>query len=144
MTECIFCAIADGSSPAHIVYEDADVLGFLDIRPVRPGHTLLIPKKHAADLAELSPEAGGKLFVAGQAVAAAMRASSIAADGVNLLVNDGRAAFQSVFHSHLHVVPRHHGDKLTLAKGLLTRRDPDLPATAAILRAQLENSTTDD
>ena len=57
---------------------------------------------------------------------------------MNLLVNDGRAAFQSVFHSHLHVVPRHHGDKLTLARGLLTRRDNDMPATAAILRAQLE------
>ena len=144
MTECIFCDIADGSSPAHIVYEDVDILGFLDIRPVRPGHTLLIPKKHAADLAELSPELGGKLFVAGQVVAAALRETSIAADGVNLLVNDGRAAFQTVFHSHLHVVPRHHGDSLTRAKGLLTRRDPDMPATAAILRARLQGSSTDD
>jgi histidine triad (HIT) family protein len=144
MTECIFCAIATGSSPAHIVYEDTDILGFLDIRPVRPGHTLLIPKQHAADLAELSPELGGKLFVAGQSIAAALRASAIAADGVNLLVNDGRAAFQTVFHSHLHVVPRHHGDKLTLARGLLTRRDNDMPATAAILRAHLESSAADD
>ncbi|HEY9311750.1 HIT family protein [Williamsia sp.] len=144
MTECIFCAIATGASPAHIVYEDTDILGFLDIRPVRPGHTLLIPKQHAADLAELSPELGGKLFVAGQSIAAALRTSPIAADGVNLLVNDGRAAFQTVFHSHLHVVPRHHGDKLTLARGLLTRRDNDMPATAAILRAHLESSAADD
>lgn len=144
MNECIFCAIVAGTSPAHVVYEDPDILGFLDIRPVRPGHTLLIPKRHAADLSELAPEQGAKLFRAGQLVAAAQRASTIAADGVNLLVNDGRAAFQTVFHSHLHVVPRHHGDKLTLAKGLLTRRDNDLPGTAAILRAQLKDHAADE
>ncbi len=137
MSECIFCSIVDGTAPAHIVFEDDDVLGFLDIRPLRPGHTLLIPKVHASNLAELPADQGAKLFNAGQMVAAAQRASAIAADGVNLVVNDGRAAFQSVFHSHLHVVPRHDGDKLTLAKGLLIRRDKDLPGTAAILRAQL-------
>ncbi|ORM36314.1 HIT family protein [Williamsia sp. 1135] len=140
MSDCVFCAIVAGSSPAHVVYEDDDVLGFLDIRPVRPGHTLLIPKRHAANLAELSPDQGGKLFQAGQRVAAAQRASAIAADGVNLLVNDGRAAFQTVFHSHLHVVPRHNGDKLVLAKSLLTRRDNDLPGTAEILRSELQGS----
>lgn len=137
MTDCVFCGIVDGTAPAHIVYEDTDVLGFLDIRPLRTGHTLLIPKIHASNLAELPAEQGAKLFNAGQIVAAAQRASALAADGVNLLVNDGRAAFQTVFHSHLHVVPRHDGDKLTLAKGLLIRKDKDLPGTAAILRAQL-------
>jgi diadenosine tetraphosphate (Ap4A) HIT family hydrolase len=144
MNECIFCAIVARTSPAHIVYEDTDVLGFLDIRPVRPGHTLLVPKRHAADLSELDPDQGGRLFRAGQIVAAAQRSSAIAADGVNLLVNDGRAAFQTVFHSHLHVVPRHFGDKLTLAKGLLTRRDNDLPGTAATLRAHLHGYAADD
>lgn len=137
MSDCIFCGIVEGIAPAHIVYEDPDVLGFLDIRPLSPGHTLLIPKIHASNLAELPAEHGAKLFSAGQIVAAAQRASTIAADGVNLLVNDGRAAFQTVFHSHLHVVPRHDGDKLTLAKGLLTRRDKDLPGTAETLRAHL-------
>lgn len=140
MTDCIFCGIVEGTAPAHIVYEDPDVLGFLDIRPLQTGHTLLIPKVHASNLAELPAEQGAKLFNAGQIVAAAQRASAIAADGVNLLVNDGRAAFQTVFHSHLHVVPRHDGDKLTLAKGLLTRRDKDLPGTAETLRAHLSRT----
>jgi diadenosine tetraphosphate (Ap4A) HIT family hydrolase len=144
MNECIFCAIVARTAPAHVVYEDTDIPGFLDIRPVRPGHTLLVPKRHAADLSELDPDQGARLFRAGQIVAAAQRSSAIAADGVNLLVNDGRAAFQTVFHSHLHVVPRHHGDKLTLAKGLLTRRDTDLPGTAAALRAQLKDHAADD
>ncbi|NMO03754.1 HIT family protein [Gordonia sp. TBRC 11910] len=135
MTSCVFCAIADGSAPSRQVYADDDVLGFLDIRPVTRGHTLLIPRTHAANLAELDPEIGARVFKAGQRLAAAMRASKIAADGVNLLVNDGRAAMQTVFHSHLHVVPRHDGDKLSFAKGLVVRRDPNPDETAAMIRA---------
>lgn len=117
------------------MYADDEVLGFLDIRPVTRGHTLLIPRSHAANLAELDPAIGGKLFVAGQRLAAAMRASAIAADGVNLVVNDGRAAMQTVFHSHLHVVPRHHGDKLSFAKGFVMRRDSNPDETAEMIRA---------
>lgn len=135
MASCVFCAIVDGSAPSRQVYSDDDVLGFLDIRPVTRGHTLLIPRTHAADLAALDPQMAGRVFQAGQRLAAAMRASKIAADGVNLLVNDGRAAMQTVFHSHLHVVPRHHGDKLSFAKGLVVRRDPNPDETAEIIRA---------
>lgn len=135
MTSCVFCAIVDGSAPSRQVYADDDVLGFLDIRPVTRGHTLLVPRSHAANLAELDPVMGGKLFMAGQRLAAAMRASRIAADGVNLLVNDGRAAMQTVFHSHLHVVPRHHGDKLSFAKGFVVRRDSNPDETAEMIRA---------
>ncbi|SIS13196.1 HIT family protein [Williamsia sterculiae] len=137
MSGCVFCEIVAGRSPARLVYSDPDVIGLLDIHPVRPGHTLVIPRRHVTDLSGLTDELGGKVFAAARRVAAAMRTSRIAADGVNVLVNDGRAAFQTVFHHHVHVLPRHHGDKVTLARGLVIRRDPDADATAAALVAEL-------
>lgn len=140
MTHCIFCQIVAGTAPAHLVYEDEHILGFLDIAPVRPGHTLLVPRAHADGLVDLTPETGARLFQAGQRVGIAMRSSALAADGVNLALNDGAAAFQTVFHSHLHVVPRHRGDKARFVTGFLTRRAGDLAATAAVLRAALEDA----
>ncbi|NED63287.1 HIT family protein, partial [Streptomyces sp. SID10244] len=92
----------------------------------------------SSGLADLDPDMGGRLFAAGQRVAAAMKSGALGADGVNLVVNDGRAAFQTVFHTHLHVVPRHNGDKLSFAKGLVVRRDPDPDQTAELLRVALE------
>ncbi|MBD1321583.1 HIT family protein [Gordonia hankookensis] len=138
MATCVFCDIVGGRAPARTVYRDDHVVGFLDIRPVTRGHTLLIPREHSSGLADLDPDMGGRLFAAGQRVAAAMKSGALGADGVNLVVNDGRAAFQTVFHTHLHVVPRHNGDKLSFAKGLVVRRDPDPDQTAELLRVALE------
>ncbi len=138
MGSCVFCDIVSGAAPSRTVYTDDDVIAFLDIRPVTRGHTLVIPRAHSSGVADLAPELGGRLFAAGQRITAAMKAGLIAADGVNLVINDGRAAFQTVFHTHLHVVPRHDGDKLSLAKGLVVRRDPDPDETAAMIRSALE------
>ncbi|MGB3301802.1 HIT family protein [Gordonia sp. (in: high G+C Gram-positive bacteria)] len=139
MSDCIFCAIVEGTGPAHIVYSDDDVVAFLDISPVTSGHTLVVPRRHSSGLADLDPAIGGKVFAVGQRIAAAMRSGAIGADGVNLAMNDGRAAFQSVFHSHLHVVPRHTGDKVSFVKGFLTRRARDLETVAASLREAVES-----
>lgn len=139
MSSCIFCAIIAGTSPGRIVYSDDDVLGFLDIRPVTRGHTLLVPRVHSSGLDDLDPTLGAALFRAGQRVATAMKTGPVSADGVNLALNDGRAAFQTVFHTHLHVVPRHDGDKLSFAKGFLVRRDPDPDETAAAVLAGIES-----
>ncbi len=136
MSDCIFCDITTGKAPARQVYSDDDVVGFLDIRPVMRGHTLIVPRTHSSGLADLEPDAGAKVFAVGQRVGIAMR-KALGADGVNLLVNDGRAAMQTVFHTHLHVVPRHHGDKLSFAKGLVVRRDPNPDETAALIRRAL-------
>ncbi|GAA1480329.1 HIT family protein [Gordonia sinesedis] len=138
MSSCVFCEIVAGSAPARKVYSDDTVVGFLDIRPVTRGHTLLVPRTHSSGLADLDPQAGADLFTAGQRVASAMKSSALRADGVNLAVNDGRSAFQTVFHTHLHVVPRRTGDRLRFATGLVLRRDPNPDETAAILRAALE------
>ena len=144
MTDCVFCQIVDGSAPARKVYEDDAVVGFLDIKPVSRGHTLIVPRTHSAGLADLAPDDGAALMRVGQVVAAALRTTPLTrddspADGVNLVVNDGKAAFQTVFHTHLHVIPRHRGDKLRMARSLLVRRDktPDVTA-ATVLAAVLE------
>ncbi|GAC57647.1 HIT family protein [Gordonia hirsuta DSM 44140 = NBRC 16056] len=135
-SDCIFCAIVAGTGPADIVYTDEHIVGFLDIRPITVGHTLLVPRTHHTGLADLPAETGARLFAAGQRVAAAAKAA-LDADGINLALNDGKSAFQTVFHTHLHVVPRHSGDKLQFAKGLLTRRGGDRKSIAAALREEL-------
>ncbi len=122
--------------PAIRIHEDDDYLAFLDIRPFTRGHTLVIPKRHTVDLTDTPPpDTLAGLTVLGQRIAKAARVSGLHADGNNIAINDGKAAFQSVFHIHLHVVPRRTGDKLSFAKGLVLRRDPDREESARLLRA---------
>ncbi|MFR9753474.1 HIT family protein [Nocardia sp. 004] len=135
MNDCVFCRIAAGEAPATKVYEDDTLCAFLDIRPITRGHTLVIPKQHAAELEDLDAELGARIFRTGHRLALAIRRSSLATDGANLVLNDGTAAFQTVPHVHLHVVPRKHGDILRFAKGFLLRRSHDPVGTAAAIRA---------
>ena len=134
---CIFCAVIAGEAPAVRVYEDDNYLAILDIRPIVRGHTLVLPKQHTVDLTDTPPETLAGMMTVGQRIAKAARASELKADGNNIVINDGKAAFQSVFHIHLHVAPRQDGDKLSFAKGLVVRRDPDREATGQILRDSL-------
>jgi diadenosine tetraphosphate (Ap4A) HIT family hydrolase len=134
---CVFCAIVNGDAPAVRVYEDDDYLAILDVRPIVRGHTLVIPKKHTVDLTDTPPSTLADMTRIAQRIGQAARASELKADGNNIAINDGKAAFQSVFHVHLHVAPRRSGDKLSFAKGLVVRRDPDREATGRILREAL-------
>ncbi|QIS01461.1 HIT domain-containing protein [Nocardia brasiliensis] len=120
----IFGDIVAGRAPASRVFEDDDVLAFMDIRPMTPGHVLVVPKVAARSLAELDPVVGGKLFQVGQRVAAALRASEVGCDGVNFFLADGVTAGQEVFHVHLHVIPR------TLEDGFGLRGRPTSPPRA--------------
>ncbi|MGB8387245.1 HIT family protein [Mycobacterium sp.] len=133
---CVFCAIVAGEAPAIRIYEDDDYLGILDIRPFTRGHSLVLPKRHSVDLTDTSPEILAGMAAIGQRIARAARSTELA-DATNIAINDGRAAFQTVFHIHLHVLPRRNGDKLSVAKGMLVRRDPDREATGRILREAL-------
>ncbi|MGV0037610.1 HIT family protein [Mycobacterium colombiense] len=133
---CVFCAIVAGEAPAIRIYEDDDYLAILDIRPFTRGHTLVLPKRHSVDLTDTPPETLAGMIALGQRIARAARSTELA-DATNIAVNDGSAAFQTVFHIHLHVLPRRNGDKLSVAKGLLLRRDPDRDATGQILRTAL-------
>jgi histidine triad (HIT) family protein len=134
---CVFCAIVAGEAPAIRIYEDDDYLAILDIRPIVRGHTLVIPKKHTVDLTDTPADTIADLVRIGQRIGKAARASELEADGNNIAINDGKAAFQSVFHIHLHVAPRKSGDKLSFVKGLVVRRDPEREATGRILREAL-------
>ena len=129
-------------APAIRIHEDDDYLALLDIRPFTRGHTLVIPKRHTVDLTDTPPATLTRMTEIGQRIALAARVSGLHADGNNLVLNDGKAAFQSVFHIHLHVVPRRDGDKFSFAKGMLLRRDADREETGRILRAALARLDT--
>ncbi|OZC50074.1 HIT family protein [Rhodococcus sp. RS1C4] len=137
VNNCVFCAIIDGDAPSVPVYDDDDVVAFLDIRPITRGHLLVIPKRHSQDLDTLDPRLGGAVFAAGQRLSRAIRRSDLRSDGANLVLNDGKAAFQTVFHTHLHVVPRWTGDTLRFVTGFVTRRLKNPEATASAIRTGL-------
>ena len=108
-SQCIFCRIVAGQAEASRVYRDPLVTAFLDIHPVTPGHLLVVPNSHFPDLAGLDAQYAAQMMATGRRLAAVVR-TVLKAEGVNLLVADGAAAGQSVFHCHLHVIPRKTGD----------------------------------
>ncbi len=140
MADCIFCAIVAGRAPASLVHDDERFLVFLDIHPVRPGHALVIPRRHAPLLADLSAAEIEALFGLAARVAAALRLSGLPCDDVSLLLNDGPAANQSVPHAHVHLVPRRRHD-LARVVGRLLRR-PLAPILGPAPRARLDAQAT--
>ncbi|HPH96114.1 MAG TPA: HIT family protein [Anaerolineaceae bacterium] len=114
MKECIFCKIAAGQSPASVFYEDEKGMGFMTLGPVTTGHAMVIPRQHAANLAELDEETGRHLWTVTQRTAAALRESGVKCEGVNLFLADGEAAFHEVFHLHMHIFPCYRGDSFKL------------------------------
>jgi len=106
MGDCIFCKIIKGELPSSKIYEDKDFFAFLDIQPINKGHILIIPKKHAELISEMDSESIGKMMILGERVSSAVRKTNLKCDGINLLIADGEAAGQEVFHVHLHIIPR--------------------------------------
>jgi histidine triad (HIT) family protein len=114
--DCIFCAIVAGKAPARILAEDDNTLAFLDIFPITRGHALAIPKRHYQDVRDLpASELASSAAMAQRLAMAAF--SELGADGVNLFQSNGELAFQTVFHFHIHVLPRYRGDGFTLSFG---------------------------
>jgi histidine triad (HIT) family protein len=111
--DCIFCKIVAGELPATIVDEDERTLAFMDIAPATRGHVLVIPRAHSADLLDVDAEDLGAVALAAQRVAQSAK-ERLGADGVNLLNSCGVAAWQTVFHFHVHVIPRYEDDPLRL------------------------------
>lgn len=134
---CVFCDIVAGDEPASRVYEDATVVAFMDLYPVNPGHTLIVPKRHAVGLEDLDVEVGAHLWRVGHHLARALRRTSVRCEGVNVFLADGEAAFQEVFHAHLHVFPRFAGDAFRLSAPQRELDRADLDATAAELAEAL-------
>lgn len=111
--DCIFCKIAAGEIPSKTLYEDESFRVILDISPASKGHAIILPKEHADNLYELSDEAASKIFVVAKKVASAMK-DLLQCDGLNVLQNNGEAAGQSVFHLHVHLIPRYENDTVNI------------------------------
>ena len=111
--DCIFCKIVAGELPAQIVDEDERTIAFMDIAPATRGHALVIPRAHSRDIFEASPEDLQATALAAQRLAGRAK-ERLGADGVNLLNSSGAAAWQTVFHLHIHVIPRYRDDPLRL------------------------------
>ncbi len=140
---CPFCAIAAGELPAAIVADEGEVLAFMDLRQANPGHVLVVPRRHAADLYALTPAEAGQVMQLAQRVAQALRAQ-LDPPGLNLWQSNGHAGGQEVFHFHLHVQPRRVGDGLlrVYPQGVpAPAAMPELAALAQGLRARLLSSS---
>lgn len=111
--DCIFCKIVAGEIPAQIIEQDERTLTFMDIAPATCGHALVIPKRHTTDLWEIDPDQLTAVVAAAKRQALRAR-DRLGADGVNLINSCGAAAWQTVFHFHMHVIPRYVGDPLKL------------------------------
>jgi histidine triad (HIT) family protein len=108
-SECIFCKIIAGEIPAEKIYETQNALAFLDIRPNNPGHTLVIPKEHYKNIFDLPQEIWLEMAKTAYTLAPVIKESMVA-DGINIAMNNEPAAHQIVFHAHIHIIPRLHGD----------------------------------
>jgi histidine triad (HIT) family protein len=139
--ECVFCDIVRGQAEASVVHEDDSVTAFMDLRPVTPGHLLVIPKVHAVGLEDLAEPDGARVWAAAHRLARALRRSDLRCEGVNLFLADGKAAFQEFFHVHLHVIPRFAGDGVRLEADWRVRERGELDTSAAAVRTGLAQIT---
>jgi histidine triad (HIT) family protein len=130
---CLFCKIVAGDLPATIVAEDARTVAFMDINPATRGHALVVPREHADDLHAIDLDDLQACALAAQRLAARMRAR-LGADGINLINSCGAAAWQTVGHFHLHVVPRYVGDPLELPWTPAPGDLDEIAATGVLLR----------
>ena len=129
MSDCIFCQIVSGQIPSSKVYEDEEVLAFLDITQVTKGHTLVIPKKHYRNMLEMDAEAASSLFARVPKIAQQLR-EKLGASGVNIINNNEEAAGQTVFHTHVHLLPRF--DESDGLKLTFETHEPDFAALAQL------------
>ncbi|OGG56685.1 hypothetical protein A3D71_03550 [Candidatus Kaiserbacteria bacterium RIFCSPHIGHO2_02_FULL_55_20] len=133
--DCLFCKIVVREIPAQIVYEDDNVLAFLDINPINPGHTLVIPKKHSKDIFEIDYAEWTAVMRAARVIAHALE-TALKTDGINLGMNNRAGAGQVVFHAHVHVIPRFEGDPHKLWRGK-PYAEGEFAATGDKIRAAL-------
>ena len=126
--DCIFCKIANGEIPSATLYEDEDFRVILDLGPASKGHALILPKMHAANIYEMPEELVGKAFMLAKKMAGILT-EGLKCDGFNILQNNGETAGQTVFHFHIHLIPRYQGDqvkvKVEWEQGKLTDEDKE-------------------
>jgi histidine triad (HIT) family protein len=137
VSSCIFCRIVRREAPASIVYEDDEVVAFLDIRPLNEGHTLVIPKEHYETVYEIPEELNAHIYRIVKRTVVVKNATE--ADGITIIQQNGHAAGQEVFHMHVHVVPRYEGQKLPHFRGIPNARREHLEKAAERIRKQFKS-----
>ena len=136
MDNCIFCKIVKGEIPSSVIYEDDNVKVILDIAPSAKGHAILLVKQHVANIFELEAELAGKIFAVVPKVATAIK-EELGCDGMNILQNNGTEAGQTVFHLHIHFVPRWKNDTIQIKWTQGSYADGEAVALAKAIRARL-------
>lgn len=131
---CLFCRLTAGEAEASVVYRDDIVVAAMDISPVNPGHVLVLPREHFVAITDLPSVDLVRMTQVAHALARAVRQAFPRTEGVNLMMSEGKAAAQSVPHSHLHVIPRITGDGMRLSASDRIARRPELDAAATALR----------
>ncbi|WP_288744783.1 HIT family protein [uncultured Enterococcus sp.] len=142
MENCIFCSILAHDIPSHKVYEDDKVYAFLDITQVTPGHTLVIPKVHVSDIFEYDEALAADVFSRIPKIARALEASFPDMEGLNIINNNKEIAYQSVFHSHIHLIPRYEKEDdfaLHFGNHMENYTADDLAALAEKIKAQVKS-----
>ncbi|KQY46718.1 HIT family protein [Cellulomonas sp. Root137] len=142
--ECIFCAIVAGRAEASVVYEDETVVAFMDLEPVTRGHLLVVPRKHAVGLEDLDRATSAQVWSVGHDLARALRRSDLRCEGINVFLCDGEVAFQTVFHFHLHVIPRYAGDGWTITPDVAERGRSLLDSDAQAIKAAIASTEATD
>jgi histidine triad (HIT) family protein len=130
--DCIFCKIVAGELPATILDEDERTIAFMDINPATRGHALVIPRTHTTDLLSIDADELAAVSLAAQRLAARAK-ERLGADGINVINSCGAAAWQTVFHFHLHVIPRYESDPLRLPWTPAPADPADIAAAAAVI-----------
>ncbi|MBR6359001.1 MAG: HIT family protein [Lachnospiraceae bacterium] len=137
MENCIFCKIANGVIPSATIFENDDVRVIMDINPAAKGHAILLVKKHVANIFELDPDTAGRIFSVVPKVAAAIKKVT-GCDGLNILQNNGTAAGQTVFHLHIHFIPRFENDKILMGWKPGSYADGEAAEIAAKIAAEIK------
>ncbi len=135
--DCIFCKIANGEIPSATVYEDEDFRVILDLGPANPGHALILPKEHYPNLLALDGQLAARVMPLAAKIGAALQ-EALGCDGFNVLQNNGRAAGQSVFHFHVHVIPRYTDDRKIPVWVPGKYAEGEMEATAEKIRAAVK------
>ena len=135
-TNCIFCKIANGEIPSSTIYEDDSFRVILDLSPATKGHALILPKQHMADIFEMDEATASSIFVLASRIAKAMK-TALNCDGLNIVQNNGPVAGQTVFHFHMHLIPRYNDDCQTISWVPGTSEASERDAIADQIRAIL-------
>ena len=134
--DCIFCKIANGMISSTTIYENSDFKVILDVSLASKGHTLILPKEHFDNIFDMDADTAGKLFSLAAAVARALKQATNC-DGMNIVQNNGEIAGQTVFHFHMHLIPRYEGDQVQVTWNPGTATQEELNEIAAAVKKEL-------